>query len=619
MKPPRNVTPEQSVAHLHPEVWLKVNRLHLRKILCEFAHELIIHPQLQSSEDGWGYYRLPADIPGTEYRFRAKILSLDHWHIDTASIEKYVNNESVAPESVPFIIEFRETMGISEAVMPVYLEEVNSTLCGSAYAHTYNTLTARELAVADYQVIEQAMIAGHPCFIANNGRIGFDANDYRQYAPEAADPFTLIWLAGHRSRTGYAGVTGLSYEQLVHEELDATTLGAFHKTLRDMGLEVSEYYFIPVHPWQWSNKLSHLFATDIAEKQLVYLGYGKDEYQPQQSLRTFYNITSPHRRYTKTSLSILNMGFMRGLHASFVLTAPPISEWVGAVVEQDGFLKEKGFVLLREVASVGYTNPQYTSIIRDDNSSYNGMLSALWRESPQDRLKPGQRLMTMAALLHVDSYGNALLPELIKASGLSTGAWLKKYLDCYLTPLLHCYYYHDMRFMPHGENLILILEDHMPVGAIMKDIGEEIAVLNDQIPMPDNVKQIYMQVADELRILSIFTQAFDCFFRFLSHVLVEYAGYPEEQFWKLAAGCVQEYQRRHPALQEKFDRIDLFAPEITKTCLNRLQIRNNRKMVDHMYNPFKGQLFAGTLKNPMTAFKLKPAPAAPAEVEGAKL
>jgi siderophore synthetase component len=263
-------------------------------------------------------------------------------------------------------------------------------------------------------------------------------------------------------------------------------------------------------------------------------------------------------------------------------------------------------VLLQEVAAVGYTNPHYASIIKDDNSSYNGMLSALWRESPKNRLKPGQRLMTMAALLHVDSYGHALLPELIKASGLSTSAWIQRYLDCYLSPLLHCYYYHDMRFMPHGENLILILEDHIPVGAIMKDIGEEIAVLNKDIPMPDNVKQIYMNVAEELRILSIFTQAFDCFFRFLQHILVEHANFPEEEFWQLTANCILAYQQQHPELQDKFNRIDLFAPEIIKTCLNRLQIRNNRKMVDHMYNPFKSQQFAGTLKNPMAVYKPKP-------------
>lgn len=605
-KPSINVTPEQAVAHLQPAVWNKVNRLHVRKIISEFAHELLIHPQLQYTENGWGYYVLHTDVPDIEYRFRAKVLSLDHWHIDTDSIWKYVNNNCVAVESLRFIIEFKKTIGISETVLPVYLEEISSTLYGSAYMHTYNTLTARELAVSDYQVIEQAMMAGHPCFVANNGRIGFDATDYRQFAPESADPFSLIWLAAHKDRTSYAGITDLDYEQLIREELDDDILEKFTKILEDLHLDTSSYYFIPVHPWQWFNKLATIFAADLSGQQLVYLGPAKDRYLPQQSIRTFYNVTSPQRRYTKTSLSILNMGFMRGLHASFVITAPPISEWVNNVVENDKYLRRKGFVLLQEVAAVGYTNPHYASIIRDDNSSYNGMLSALWRESPQKRLKPGQRLMTMAALLHVDSYGNALLPELIKASGLSITAWLKKYLDCYLSPLLHCYYYHDMRFMPHGENLILIIEDHMPAGAIMKDIAEEIAVLNPDIPMPDNVKQIYMKVREDLKILSIFTQAFDCFFRFLSHILVEHAAYPEEQFWKLVADCILDYQQQHPALKEKFEKIDLFAPEIIKTCLNRLQIRNNRKMVDHMYDPFKSQQFAGTLKNPMSVFRPQP-------------
>ncbi|ASZ12317.1 IucA/IucC family siderophore biosynthesis protein [Chitinophaga pendula] len=610
MKPPINVTPAQSVAHLYPEVWSRVNRLHIRKILCEFAHELIIHPQLQYTSDGWEYYILRADQPDVTYHFRAKILSLDHWYIDTNSIAKYVGEESAPLESLSFIIEFRETMGLSDTVIPVYLEEINSTLCGSAYMHVYNKISAADLAVSDYQVIEQAMMAGHPCFVANNGRIGFDAGEYRQYAPEAADAFALIWLAAHVSRSGYAGVTDLDYNTLITDELGPEVLAAFKQTLTDKGLHPDDYFFIPVHPWQWFNKLAIIFAADIAENQLVYLGYGKDKYLPQQSIRTFYNVTSPHRRYTKTSLSILNMGFMRGLHASFVVTSPPISEWVNGVVEADDYLREKGFVLLQEVAAVGYTNPHYAAIIKDDNSSYNGMLSALWRESPVGKLRPGQRLMTMAALLHVDSFGNALLPALIQASGLTISAWIERYLDCYLSPLLHCYYYHDMRFMPHGENLILILENHMPAGAIMKDIGEEIAVLNEEIPMPDNVKQIYMKVAPELRILSIFTQAFDCFFRFLSHILVEHADFPEEMFWQLVATCIKNYQQSHPQLQDKFDRIDLFAAEITKTCLNRLQIRNNRKMVDLMYNPFKSQQFAGTLKNPMAAYKPQQTPAA---------
>lgn len=609
MKPNIQVSPGQSVAHLHPTVWSRVNRMHLRKMIGEFAHELLVVPELEKQEAGWGYYRLPTDDVAIIYYFRAKRLQLDHWYIDTASIEKQVNGEAAQLDSLRFIIENKQLLGITETVMPVYLEEINSVLCGSAYMHTYNTTTAHALTQADYQETEQAMMAGHPCFVANNGRIGFDAGDYRAFAPEAADPLELIWLAAHVGRSQYAGVTGLGYQQLIAEELDAVTLNTFKQVLIDKGLSMDDYYFIPVHPWQWYNKLANLFATDLATDQLVYLGAAPDLYLPQQSIRTFYNITAPHKRYVKTALSILNMGFMRGLHASFACTSPAISEWVSEVVNNDAYLQEKGFVVLQEVAAAGYTNPYYASVVRDDNASYNGMLSALWRESPQSVIKPGQRLMTMAALLHTDAFGAALLPELIKSSGISTDEWLRRYLDCYLSPLLHCYYYHDMRFMPHGENLILILENNIPVGAIMKDIGEEIAVLSKDVVLPEQVKQIYMNVADELRILSIFTQAFDCFFRFLSCVLVEHADYPEECFWQLAAECISAYQQRFPALQHKYEKFNLFAPEIIKTCLNRLQLRNNRKMVDHMYNPFKSQQFAGMLVNPMAAWAIQEVPA----------
>ena len=92
--------------------------------------------------------------------------------------------------------------------------------------------------------------------------------------------------------------------------------------------------------------------------------------------------------------------------------------------------------------------------------------------------------MTMAALLHVDPQGRALLPELIQASGLDAGTWLERYVDAYLTPLIHCFYAHDLVFMPHGENVILVIQDGVPVRAFMKDIAEESSILNPQVRLP---------------------------------------------------------------------------------------------------------------------------------------
>ena len=70
---------------------------------------------------------------------------------------------------------------------------------------------------------------------------------------------------------------------------------------------------MPAHPWQWFNKLSWLLPPTSPSAKSFCLGYGEEQYLAQQSIRTFFNISRPGKRYVKTSLSILNMGFMRGL------------------------------------------------------------------------------------------------------------------------------------------------------------------------------------------------------------------------------------------------------------------------------------------------------------------
>src|SRR5699024_1875428 len=102
-----------------------------------------------------------------------------------------------------------------------------------------------------------------------------------------------------------------------------------------------------------------------------------------------------------------------------------------------------------------------------------------------------------------------------RRSALRPTDWLRRYLDAYLVPLLHCFYAHELVFMPHGENVILVLEEHVPTRVLIKDIGEEIAVLDAAAELPAGVQRVRVEVPDELKILSLFTDVFDSFLRFL--------------------------------------------------------------------------------------------------------
>ncbi|MGW0545879.1 IucA/IucC family protein [Streptomyces altiplanensis] len=585
-----------AVSHLSPERWAHASRLLVRKALAEFSHERLLAPEPL----GDNRYAVRSDDGATEYRFTAHRHALDHWQVFPESITRHRDGAEIPLDALEFFIELRGALGLSPEILPVYLEEISSTLSGTAYKLTKTPVTAAALARAGFQDIETGMTEGHPCFVANNGRLGFGIDEYRSYAPEAASPVQLIWLAARRDHATFTAGAGLEYEDFVRAELGDAVLGRFAATLSGLGLDLADYYLIPVHPWQWWNKLSVTFAAEVAQHRLVCLGAGDDSYLAQQSIRTFFNTSDPAKHYVKTALSVLNMGFMRGLSAAYMEATPAINDWLAGLIENDETLRATGLTIIRERAAIGYHHRQYEAATAK-GSPYLKMLAALWRESPVPSLAPGERLATMASLLHTDHEGASLAGALIAESGLAPAEWLRRYLHAYLTPLLHSFYAYDLVYMPHGENVILAIEDGVVTRAVFKDIAEEICVMDPDAVLPPAVERVRAEVPDDMKLLSLFTDVFDCFFRFLGATLATDGVTDEDTFWRTVAECVADYQEAHPQLADKFKQYDMFAPEFALSCLNRLQLRNNKQMVD-LQDPSGALQLVGTLDNPIARF-----------------
>ncbi|MGN9816071.1 IucA/IucC family protein [Streptomyces sp. SD11] len=599
------MTLSDAVAHLSPHRWARANRLLIRKALAEFAHERLITPEAVRNADGdnpgdggkKGEYAVRSDDGLTRYRFTATRHALDHWQVDAESITRSRDGEELPLAALDFFIELKTSLGLSDEVLPVYLEEISSTLSGTCYKLTKPQLTSPELARSGFQEIETGMTEGHPCFVANNGRLGFGIHEYLSYAPETASPVRLVWLAAHRSRAAFTAGVGIEYESFLRDELGKETVDRFHGVLRDQDLDPADYLFIPVHPWQWWNKLTVTFAAEVARQHLVCLGEGDDEYLAQQSIRTFFNKSEPEKHYVKTALSVINMGFMRGLSAAYMEATPAINDWLAQLIENDPVLRSTGLSIIRERAAVGYRHLEYEAAT-DRYSPYRKMLAALWRESPVPSLQDGESLATMASLVHVDHDGSSIAAALIDRSGLTPVEWLRRYLKAYLTPLLHSFYAYDLVFMPHGENVILVLKDGVVERAIYKDIAEEIAVMDPDAVLPPTVERLRVDVPEDKKLLSIFTDVFDCFFRFLAANLAGEGVIEEDDFWRTVADCVRDYQESAPELADKFRQYDMFAPEFALSCLNRLQLRDNEQMVD-LSDPAGALQLVGTLKNPI--------------------
>ncbi|MFF7412455.1 IucA/IucC family protein [Streptomyces lydicus] len=590
-------TAQDAVAHLTPELWARANRLLIRKALAEFAHERLLAPARLPQD---GHYVVRSDDGATEYRFTARRQALDHWQVDPDSLTRHRDQAELPLDALEFFIELRASLGLTADILPVYLEEISSTLSGTAYKLAGPAPTAAELAASGFQAVETGMTEGHPCFVANNGRLGFGIHEYHAYAPETASPLKLIWLAARRDHATFTAGAGLDYDTLIREELGDATRARFAATLTGLGLAPDDYYLFPVHPWQWWNKLSVTFAAEVARQRLVCLGPGDDDYLAQQSIRTFFNTTDPAKHYVKTALSVLNMGFMRGLSASYMEATPAINDWLARLIDADDTFRAVRFSIIRERAAIGYHHRQYEAAT-EKGSPYLKMLAALWRESPVPTLEPGRRLATMASLLHTDRDGGSFAAALIEESGLDPAVWLRRYLDGYLTPVLHAFYAYDLVFMPHGENAILVLEDGAVDRVIFKDIAEEIAVMDPDAVLPPAVARIRADVPEDKKLLSVFTDVFDCFFRFLSGTLADRGVLDEDTFWRTVAACVTDYQKSNPQLADKFARYDMFTDEFALSCLNRLQLRNNQQMVD-LQDPAGALQLIGTLQNPIAPY-----------------
>lgn len=578
---------EGEVGHLAPERAAAAHRHLVTKALSEFAHERLVTPR--RTADGWVVETADGRVA---YTFAARVHALEHWAIDPASVARTVADEPAPLDALELVVELAPVLGIPDHLLGTYLEEVASTLASAMWKLEHQHRPAADLVDASFQVLEAAMTEGHPGFVANNGRIGFGVTDHATWSPEAGQPTRLVWVAARKELCHFSAAHDVDEEAHYREQAGEAVLLAMRERLEALGLSPAAYRLIPVHPWQWDHRLAVTFAADVARHDLVLVGESEDRYQPQQSIRTFFDLDRPDRHYVKTALAIQNMGFLRGLSARYMAATPAINDWVADLVAGDATLRECGFTVLRELAAVGYTGGVYQQL--PAGSPYQKMIAALWRESPVPALAADERLMTMAGLLHRDASGRPLVAELVTASGVGGEEWVRQYLRAYLRPVAHCLLAHDLAFMPHGENVILVLRGHVPVRAVMKDIGEEVCVLSER-ELPAEVERIRAVVPPDVAALSVHTDVFDGVLRHLAVMLDESGTLAGQRFWELVGECLDEHAADHPGLESH---VDLRSERFAHSCLNRLQLRNTLQMVD-LTDQAGSLIMHGTLANPV--------------------
>lgn len=579
--------------------WEIANKRLLAKMIAEFLYEDMI-----SAEKTDGLYHLTLG-GGTMYRFQAEERLMDSYWIDPDSIQIKTGGEwANAKSAVAFLLELQKEIGIKPFTAAYLIEEYKRTLLADAHiiASQENQRTESLLEI-DYAELEGEM-TGHPWITYNKGRIGFSYTDYLQYAPEQKKEVKLDWIAVSREKGSFHSIEEVNYEDLLKSELGDSLWVTFQKVLHEEGIRPEDYFFMPVHEWQWNHVLVPLFSEELFEKRIVYLGKGEDVYLPQQSIRTFVNMKDKMKYHVKLPMSILNTLVYRGLPSERVVLAPEITQHIQGIRDRDSFLRDTCRVVLPgEIASMNYAHPDYTKL-QGAPYQFLEMLGVIWRESIYSFLEEGEQAITLAALLYVGEDGESYALELAKRAGLNAEEWTKQLFDVLLPPLLHYLYQYGTVFSPHGQNTVVILKDSKPHRLAVKDFVDDVNISDQPLSELENIsaelKNVLRSEAPEGLCQFIFTGLFVCHFRYLADILHRSRELNEAVFWNMLRETILSYQAQFPELKERFELFDLLRPSFKKLCLNR------NRMIEYGYGDGDDRPHAsefGRVKNPLATRK----------------
>lgn len=556
---------EQIALHKY---WPLANQKMVAKIISEFAYE----QAFRFEQDAQGYTLKLANQ--VSYQFQGSENIWGQVLIEPGSIVRQPQQNISA---ALLMRDLQSLLNMTDDAFAEHLEDLNATLLGDCkLMQRKEALTARDLALLPCEQ-QQTYFDGHPKFAFNKGRRGWGSDDLKLYAPESERAFQLGWVAVEHSILQLATNDSVSWQELLNASMNESERKTLDSIVASYGVDISDYSYVPVHPWQWSNKLSLLFIREMAKKKLIYLGEFGDQFLPQLSLRTLSNITRPDSYDIKLPLTIMNTSCYRGIPGRYILAGPTASDWIESVFSSDPLLVEKQAEVLQEPAAAFAAQADY-QLLEQAPYRYHELLGVIWRESAASKLKQGEQAILMAALMESDNQGNPLIAEYIERSGVSVEAWLSKMFDAVVIPYYHLLCKYGVSLIAHGQNVTLVLENDLPKRILLKDFQGDMRLVDSDYPeqatLESSVKEVTVRLEEELIIHDLQTGHFVTTLRFISP-LVAKLGFSESQFYALLGQRIKAYMAQQPDYQHRFSKFDLFKPRILRIGLNLAKFRHS--------------------------------------------
>jgi siderophore synthetase component len=433
-------------------------------------------------------------------------------------------------------------------------------------------------------VFEQAVVDGHPLHPCARVRGGMTTQELFSYTPEWVDEVALRIVAIARSSFAQPCPTRPTLtSQLRHWHPHVADAASGH--LRGVQRDPADYELLPVHPWQLQRILPDRYADALSHGRLIAIPRAHIRARPLLSLRTLAPAANRRAAHIKTSVDIRLTTATRVISPATAHNGPIMSALVAEI-----WRRERSFggrlIILSELASGSYRPAPGEGV------DAAAGLAAIIRESPECHTGDGEVTLPVAALAARSPLNGRplladVLDELASTCGClpsaAAGHFLARYCDCLFSALFALLSRWGIALEPHGQNLLMVLRDGLPVRLLYRDFGSirvsPTRLAGSGVRPPALVGALPTDDEDELR-AALFFPLLDTNIGQFVAALARVGKIDTTRLWQLVAQrCRSTYTTLTAdaaiAAQAGRDEAALFGPMLPAKSLLRVQLSAN--------------------------------------------